>query len=107
MGEYNVFISEPAEQDLNEIFFHISTRFHAQTTAENMLIAIHQTMLSLKHMPKRNPLVDDTFLKNLGFRIQLIKNYLIFYSVADLLPLEVNIERVLYNKRNWRYILNP
>jgi len=106
MREYNVFISEPAEQDLFDIFFHISTQFHAPETAEDMIDAIHHAMLSLNHMPKRNPLVNDTFLANLGYRIQPIKNYLIFYSVTELPLPEVNIERVSYNRRNWQYLLN-
>jgi len=106
MTEYKVFISEPAEQDLCEIFFYISNQFLAPATAEDMIDTIHQAMLSLKNMPKRNPLVNDIFLGNLGYRIQPIKNYLIFYSIADLPLPEVNIERVLYNRRNWQHILN-
>ena len=106
MGEYKVFISEPAEKDIYEIFFYISTQFQTQVTAEDMIDTIHQAMASLKHMPKRNPLVKDAFLGNLGYRIQPVKNYLIFYSVVDSPTLDVNIERILYNRRNWQYLLN-
>ena len=108
MDEYNVFLSEPAEHDLDEISFYISTQLLASTTAENMIDAFYEAMSSLKIMPKRHPFVEDIFLANLGYRMVPVKNYLIFYSADDLSGVkEVNIERVLYAGRDWQHVLNP
>jgi len=107
MDRYNVFLSQPAELDLTEIFYHISAKLLAPQTAEHMIDTFHKEMQTLEVMPKRNPLVNDVFLANLGYRILPVKNYLVFYSVYDLPTKEVNIERILYSKRNWQSILNP
>jgi len=106
MDKYNVYLSEPAEQDLDEISLYISTQLLAPTTAENMLNIFHEAMLGLSHMPKRHPLVDDVFLASLGYRTMPVKNYLVFYSVNELLH-DVNIERILYERRDWKNILSP
>ena len=106
MDEYKIFLSEPAERDLQEIFFHVSSQLLAPITAESMMDEFHKAMSSLNIMPKRNPLVADALLASLGYRIMPAKNYLIFYSVDDSPVREVNIERVLYNSRDWQSILN-
>jgi len=109
MDEYKVYLSEPAEQDIDEISRYISTQLLVPETAENMLDAFYEAMSSLSSMPKRYPIVEDAFLANLGYRIMPVKNYLVFYSVHDSSSgvKEVNIERILYARRNWQYILNP
>jgi len=108
MDEYRVFISELAEQDIEDISLYISTQFLSPETAENMIDTFYKAMSSLKTMPKRHPIVEDVFLANLGYRIMPVKNYLVFYSVNDSLEArEVDIERILYVRRNWQHIINP
>ena len=106
MNKYTVFLSEPAEQDISDIVFYISTQLLAPETADDMLDTFYNAMSSLVTMPKRHPLVDDVILANLGYRILPVKNYLVFYSVNDDCQ-EVNIERILYGKRDWQTLLNP
>lgn len=43
-------------------------------------------------------------LKNYNFRKLIIKNYIAFYRVDENKEL-VNVERILYNKMNWKNIL--
>ena len=109
MDKYQIFISDPAFDDMDEIALYISTQFHAPETADDMLDAFHDAILSLEEMPKRYPLVRDDILASLGYRMIPVKNYMIFYSVDEPSPEihEVNIERVLYSGRNWKHILNP
>jgi len=104
-----VYLSDPAEHDIDEILLYISTQLLAPETAERMLDTLYEAMSSLSLMPKRYPLVDDVFLANLGYRMLTVKNYLIFYSVNEMYTglREVNIERVLYERRDWQNILNP
>jgi len=109
MDKYNVYLSEPAEQDINEISLYISTQLMAPMTAENMVDILYKAMSNLEIMPKRQPLVGDAFLANLGYRILPVKNYLVFYSVNESPPdvREVNVERVLYAGRDWQNLLKP
>ena len=109
MGKYNVYLSEPAEQDLDEISIYISTQLLVPETAEDLIDTFYQAMSSLSSMPKRHPLVNDVFLANLGYRMLPVKSYLVFYSVNEMPNglREVNIERVLYGRRDWQNILNP
>jgi len=107
MDEYNVFLSEPAEQDLHEISLYIAAKLLSPTTAEDMLDTFYEAMSGLATMPKRHPLIKDVFLANLEYRMMPLKNYVIFYSVNDSFgERDVNIERILYAKRNWQEILN-
>jgi len=108
MDKYSVYLSEPAEQDIDEISLYIATQLSAPMTAENMVEIFFQAMSSLEIMPKRHPLVVDVFLASLGYRMLPIKSYLIFFTVDDSLPgvREVNIERVLYAGRDWQNIIN-
>ena len=109
MDKYNVYLSEPAEQDLEEISLYISTQFLAPETADDLIDTFYQAMSGLSSMPKRHPLVNDAFLASLGYRMLPVKNYLVFYSVSEISKgfNEVNIERVLYGRRDWQNILNP
>ncbi|MCL1787369.1 MAG: type II toxin-antitoxin system RelE/ParE family toxin [Defluviitaleaceae bacterium] len=107
MDEYQVKITLSATLDLQEILRHISTQLLAPLTAEKMLNTFHEAIASLYTMPKRNPFASDKFLANLGYRIMPVKNYLVFYTVTDWPAQEVNIERILYGKRDWQQLLNP
>jgi len=106
MDKYSVFLSEPAEQDLNEISLYIASQLLSPITAENMIDTFHESMSKLTLIPKRYPLVKDIFLASLGYRVMPVKNYLVFYSVNDSSEIkEVNIERILYAMRDWQNIL--
>jgi len=104
MREYRVFVSKPAEQDLEDIFFHIATRLLVPETANDVIDEFYEEMSGLKFMPKKHPLVDDIFLANLGYRTLPVKNYLIFYSVNESAG-DVDIERILYARRDWLHII--
>jgi toxin ParE1/3/4 len=109
MDKVKIFVSDPALEDMDEIAIYIATQFSAPNTADNMLDAFYEAILSLAVMPKRHLLVRDDFLASLGYRLVPVKNYLVFYSIDDSLPdvCVVNIERVLFSGRNWKHILNP
>ena len=109
MDNYRIFVSEPAIEDMAEIAAYISTQLNSPDTAENMLDAFHEAISSLACMPKRYPLVRDDLLASLGYRLMPVKNYNVLFSVNESLSnaRDVNIERVLYSKRNWKHLLNP
>ena len=107
MDNYAISVSDLALEDMDDIATYISTQLNAPDTADSMLDAFHNAISSLTDMPKRYPLVRDDLLASLGYRMIPVKNYIVFYSVDESSPetREVNIERVLYSKRNWKHIL--
>lgn len=53
-------------------------------------------------MPKRCALVKDVSLRAKGYRFATIKNYIVFYCIQNN---EVQIRRIIYNKRNYGNLL--
>lgn len=104
MAHYSVDISEPAEEDLLSIAKYIASQFSAPETALEMMEHLETAMLSLSHMPERYPLVKDERLAQLGYRKLSVKNYIVFFSIDEKNKV-VDVERILYGRRNWIYIL--
>lgn len=109
MDKYDIYVSEPAFEDMDDIASYIATQLNAPNAADNLIDEFVNTISSLANMPKRYPLVRDDLLASLGYRMVPVNNYIVFYSVDESSPetREVNVERVLYFKRNWKHILNP
>ncbi len=101
---YRIDISEPAENDLRDIVRYISAQLSAPITALEMLKAIEQAMAGLAEMPHRAPVVADERLAAIGYRKLIVKNYVIFFSIDEKTKV-VDVERILYSRRNWRAIL--
>lgn len=101
---YRIDISEPAENDLRDVVRYISAQLLAPVTAIEMLEAMEQAMSSLEEMPHRVSAVADARLASLGYRKLTVKNYIIFFSIDEKAKV-IDVERVLYGRRNWRAIL--
>ena len=101
---YQVIISEVAEDDMVSIGQYISNELHAPDAAANLLDEMDKQILSLEQIPNRFSIVSDEGLARRGIRSIPVKNYLVFY-VVDEATKTVIIARVLYSKRNWIYLL--
>ncbi|WKY49080.1 type II toxin-antitoxin system RelE/ParE family toxin [Eubacteriaceae bacterium ES3] len=104
MATYRIDISKPAENDLRDIILYISSQLSAPMTATKMMDTIEEALLSLAEMPEKYPLVRDESLSSMGYRKLLIKNYIAFYTIDELLKV-VNVERILYARRDWLRLL--
>jgi addiction module RelE/StbE family toxin len=104
MDKYKIEISKPAEDDLREIMIYISRELLSPDTALEMLDTFDEEIKTLSTMPQRRPLVQDERLAKLGYRVLPIKNYLVFFTINKKKKL-VDIERILYNRRNWKHLL--
>jgi len=104
MARYKIDITEPAEDDLRDIIRYISAQLEAPITAENILDAIVSAVEGLSYMPGNKPLVSDERLASLGYRKLIVKNYIIFFTIDEINKV-VNIERILYARRDWLRIL--
>jgi len=101
---YSVNVSEIAEIDLHDIITYIANQFDAEETAQEMYDEIEKKLMSLATFPERATLVDDDRLRLLGYRKIMIKNYIVFFTI-DKQNSIVNIERILYQRRNWQELL--
>lgn len=101
---YRIDVSEPAENDLRDIVRYISAQLSAPITTLEMLEVIEQAMAGLAEMPNRAPAVADERLAAIGYRKLIVKNHIIFFSIDEKAKV-VDVERILYGRRNWRAIL--
>ena len=104
MEHYEVEVSEPAENDLRDIVRYISAQLAAPITALKMLDSIESAILTLSDMPQSHSVVADDRLSSLGYRKLIVKNYIVFFTVNEKEKV-VNVERILYARRDWAYIL--
>ncbi len=100
----NILFTEPAEQDLLDIEYHIFVDLCNPQAAQRISEGILNTVDSLAEYPERHPLVDDELLRRVGIRMTYFDNYNIFYyhNKEDNV---VYIIRILYHKTDWMNIL--
>ena len=104
MAQYKVDISEPAENDLMDVVRYITSQLSAPVPALHMMELFEEAMAGLSNMPQRYPLVTDERLSQMGYRKLILKNYIVFFSIDDKNK-AVNVERILYGRRNWLRLL--
>jgi len=104
MAKYRVDISEPAENDLRDMVRYISAQLDAPITALNMMDAIEAASGGLVDMPQQYPPVTDERLATMGYRKLLVQNYIVFCTIDEKNKV-VDVERILYARRDWFRIL--
>ena len=104
INKYKIHITKSAKEDIKGIIIYIKSQFSANLTADKMLDAFDNAILGLVDFPYKYPSIRDERLASLGFRMLTVKNYIVFYSIDESSSI-VNIERVLYGRRDWKHIL--
>lgn len=104
MSGYRVDLSEPAENDLRDIVRYISSQLDAPVTALKMMDIIEQAISGLSSMPQKCPPVTDERLAAMGYRKLIVKNYIAFFTIDERNKV-VDVERILYARRDWLRIL--
>jgi len=104
MASYRINISEPAENDLRDIVRYISAQLSAPVTALKMMDIVEEAISGLTVMPQKCPPVSDERLAMIGYRKLIVKNYIVFFTI-DEKSKTVDVERILYARRDWHHIL--
>ena len=104
MARYRIDISEPAEYDLRDIVRYISAQLFAPMTAIKMMDTMNEAIAGLVLMPQKCTFVTDERLAMLGYRKLSVKNYIVFFTIDEKSKV-VNVERILYARRDWHHIL--
>lgn len=104
MAKFRVDVSEPAENDLGEIIRYIASQLSVPISALRMMELLEEAMEGLSDMPQRYPVVADERLAQMGYGKLPVKNYIVFFSIDEKNKV-VDIERILYGRRDWLSIL--
>lgn len=104
MDKYRIDISEPAENDLRDIVRYIAAQLSAPLTALKMMDLVEEAIMGLAILPKKCSPVIDERLALMGYRKLLVKNYVVLFTIDEKAKV-VDIERILYARRDWRQIL--
>jgi plasmid stabilization system protein ParE len=89
---------------LRDIVRYISAQLSAPITALKMIEAIEDALSGLSDMPQKHPLVIDDRLSLMGYRKLIVKRHIVFFSINEKEKV-VDVERVLYARRDWLHIL--
>jgi toxin ParE1/3/4 len=88
-----------AERDILEIIDFISKK--NPTAAINLIDEIDKQISKLADFPEIGKLAKDDRLKKLGYRILVVKKYLVFYVVKKQ---SIEIRRILHGKRKYEFL---
>ena len=103
--KYDIYITESAYKDLDNIYFYISDNLLEETTATNIISELKDTIFSLETMPGRFGLVSDSVLAKKGYRHINVKNYIILYLI-DKKKTTVTIARIIHARIDYSKIFN-
>ena len=93
-----------ARHDLDEILVYVGTELQAPDAAANLIDKIEAAILRIPQFPYQWPITRDAVLANRGYRMLPVESFAVFYLV-DSDRKVVSIRRILYGKRNFRWLL--
>ena len=97
--EYEVEVSEQADNDLRGIFEYIAFELQSPANASGQLDRLEEQILSLGTMPERYRKYEKEPWKSRGLRVLPVDNYVVYY-IADNDKKVVNILRIMYAGRD-------
>jgi len=99
-SKYSIRIYPTAENDLLEIKDYFQNKL--KTSHNNLFQKFYDAIDLLETNPFIHPLLSDTYLNQLGYRMIPVDNFLLFYIVEEQ---EIQIHRFLYGRRDYLLIL--
>ena len=101
---HKLIFSKLYHSDLDESYDYISNKLFNPMAADRLIIEAKTKLIEVRNNPAHRPLVNDEYLANLGYRLKVVKNYLLFYIIGND-NMHIKIVRFLYGKRDWVNIL--
>lgn len=83
MNKYNVYISRPAYNDLEEIYSYISSILLSPDAALNTINQIEEAILSLETLPYRGSIRSIGTFATYRYRQIIVNNYIIVYEIKE------------------------
>ncbi len=102
--DYKYKFSNAAKEDLDSIFNYIAIELANISAAKNLMNEVEKGIKQICAFPEICPVVTNIYVRNLGVRKKVIKNFVMYYLPDE--KTETNlIIRVVYEKRNMDEIL--
>ena len=101
---YELAFSKVIDSDIDQCYIYIKETLEAPAAAENLFTELYEKINRLLENPYRRPLVQDKYLASLGLRSIKVKNYVLYYTIAEENK-TVNALRFMYKARDWTNIL--
>ena len=105
MKKWDVQLSEPAENDLDDIYRYIAGTLFEPAVAWRQIERIRKAVLSLDHMPERGSRFPDEPWKSRGVKRLFADNYCILYEINETTD-TVDVIAILYSKRKFEDVLS-
>jgi len=105
MKKWNVQLSEPAENDLDDIYRHIAETLQEPLVAWRLIERIRKVLFSLDEMPERGSFFPQEPWRSKGLRRLYADNYCILYEINKVTD-TVDVIAILYSKRNIEEVLS-
>ena len=93
-----------ARADMLAISEYIAQELHAPQSARKLMIDIRAAIEKACLYPEAAQLARDPMLKVRGYRMLIVRNYLVFYLVDEEEGI-LNIQRVVYYSRDYKRLL--
>ena len=103
MRQYQIRITELAEEDLENAGDYIAYDLKNPSAAENTVSGIRTKINALVNFPERNELDEDELLAGLGVRKDYYRNYKIYYVIEEDVIYIVRILHMLVDSKAWLY----
>lgn len=100
MEKYALKIFPSAEQDLKDITDYLNEL--SPQAALKIYDEIVDSIASLEQVPMRCPLAKNTVLRAKAYRLLVVQNYVVFFTVNSN---TVQIRRILYGRRQYEFLL--
>ena len=103
MRQYQIRITELAEEDLENAGDYIAHELKNPSAAENTVSGIRAKINSLVNFPERNELDEDELLAGFGVRKDYYRNYKIYYVIEEDTVYIVRVLHMLVDSKAWLY----
>lgn len=104
MTQYEIYVTDLAKSQMQEIFAYISSSLRAPDSAMKTLKNIEAAVMSLSELPNRMPLTGEEPWHSEGIRKMLVKNFIVYYWVDETAKL-VHVTGVTYARREQKNVL--
>jgi plasmid stabilization system protein ParE len=100
MRNYDIRYLPIAEDDLIEITDYLLE--YSVSAAEMFIDELEAMEERLSMFPESAALINDKELRNRGYRVAIVGEYLLFYTLRNE---RIYVMRIIHGKRNYRFLL--
>ncbi len=102
--DYKYKFTTKAKEDLDGILDYIAMELKNISAASNLMEDVEKAINDICTFPEMCPVVSNIYVRNLGVRKKVIKNFIMYYLPDDKNK-TIIIVRIVYSKRNMDEVL--